>query len=74
MYLQIKTNEYLKYISKICVDNPILIKVNQDLVAEIEEAIKTANTSEEQFESKKSLAATLKHIKDLKDQIDLDNV
>jgi hypothetical protein len=59
MLLSVKMMDYLKLMIKICVDNPILIQLNQDTAIEIEEAISKLTDENEIFESKKSLAATL---------------
>jgi len=73
-HMNIRMSQYLKRMAKICIENPILIKLNQDTALEIEKAIEDAVTEHEQFESKKSLAATLHHIQKLKDEIDPENV
>jgi len=74
MFLQIKTNEYFKFIQKICVDNPIIIKVNQDMALEIEEKLSNLTDDYVINQTKRSLSSALYKINQLRDEIDMDNV
>jgi hypothetical protein len=73
-HMNVWISMYLTKLETIYIQNPILIKTNQDTALEIEESIKNATTSEEANEMQKSLAATLQHIQKLKNEIDPENV
>lgn len=73
-HLEIWISIHLQKAESICIENPILIKVNQDTAKEIETAIAAATTSDEANELKKSRAAAMQKIQNLKDDMDIDNV
>jgi Glu-tRNA(Gln) amidotransferase subunit E-like FAD-binding protein len=73
-HLDVRISVYLQKIETIYINNPILIRVNQETVKEIEDAISKATTTEEANKLKQSRAAAMQQIEKLKNEIDPDNV
>lgn len=69
-HYKVRQSIHLKNLETICIINPMVIKNNQDVVLEVEEALKSAVTSDVANEMKKGLAATLDNIKKYKDEIE----
>lgn len=73
-HLKIWVSLYLQKLELVYIQNPILIKVNQETALEIEAAIKNATTEDEAKKLQRSRAAAMQQIKKLKDEIDMENI